>query len=547
MKRLYFILLAVVMIACNQHDKKLIADAENMLQNNPDSALLLLNKVKNLGRMGDADVAKYWLITAQAHALTGLALSEDSAITFALDFYRQQQPVDSAALRKAQTFASSYYWWTEQPEKAKKLMKASLEESKKSGDKQEQLLVLHGMAELAILENDMDDAEFYVEELLKQDGGDKNHADLLNSLALMYYYHGNKQACLATFKRAVANVATASDSTYVWKTVMRNYADILIVTGQTEQGIVMQERILKHYKEAGMENENIGPLFSLSYAWLFKGDRARARHYLSLAEACPPNDSDNYFDATQYSILAHKMVLDYAETGRYNVVDMAHYANRMQGKNLRRDAIASAKERAIRQLREHELWLMVSRQQQFIVFILLTVGLTSVIIGLGVYLKRRRRLLAEKEEEMDALRRLLADSLQTNAKDDRFVKKIMLQQLGVIRHAAANPTAANQQLLQRMTAIANREVRVDTLLNWDDLYKTIDSVYDGFYTRMHSRYSQKLNERDQQLCCLLKANFSTKEISFVTQQSVRTVYQRKTQVRQKLALEEKENIADALS
>jgi ribosome assembly protein YihI (activator of Der GTPase) len=121
----------------------------------------------------------------------------------------------------------------------------------------------------------------------------------------------------------------------------------------------------------------------------------------------------------------------------------------------------------------------------------------------------------------------------------------MLQQLGVIRHAAANPTAANQQLLQRMTDIASGEVNVDTLLNWDDLYKTIDSVYDGYYSRLCSRHGLQLNEKDIQLCCLLKANFSTKEISFVTQQSVRTVYQRKTQVRQKLGLEEKEDIAEA--
>jgi DNA-binding CsgD family transcriptional regulator len=88
---------------------------------------------------------------------------------------------------------------------------------------------------------------------------------------------------------------------------------------------------------------------------------------------------------------------------------------------------------------------------------------------------------------------------------------------------------------------------VDYLLDWDDLYKTIDSLYDGYYTNLRSRYSDVLNEREMQLCCLLKADFSTKEISFVTQQSVRTVYQRKSSVRQKLNMEEKEDIAQFLS
>ena len=55
------------------------------------------------------------------------------------------------------------------------------------------------------------------------------------------------------------------------------------------------------------------------------------------------------------------------------------------------------------------------------------------------------------------------------------------------------------------------------------------------------------NEKEIQLCCLLKANFSTKEISVVTQQSVRTVYQRKSTIRQTLNMPEGEDIASFIS
>ena len=546
MKRLFFISLVALLVACNSHDRRLISDAEDAVQTNPDSALLILNKVENLGRQSDEWVARYWLVTAAAHAALSQSLSEDSAVIFALDYYKHQQPVDSVQLRKARAFTSSYYWWTDRKEDARKLMSESFAESKRGGNKEEMLSYLHGMAELAFLEDRQDDAVEYVEELLWHEGGDKNHADLLNTMALGYFYQGNDSAAIATFKRAVAYVGEAADSAYIWKDVMRNYADILIALGQADKGIALQEQILRHYRLVGGDYRESDALFSLSYAWLLKGDKERSKLYMDSLALCPDR-ADDYSGAAKYSIVAHQMVLDYARTGRYDMTDMARYANERQGRINKQELVAKAKERSLQQLREHELWLTVSRQRQFIFFLLLTVGLTAVIIGLMVYLKRRRRLLAEKEEETEALRKLLADSLQTNAMDDRFVKKIMLQQLGVIRHAAANPTTANQQLLQRMTAIANKEVSVDMLLNWDDLYKTIDSVYDGFYTRLHSRYDQLLNERDQQLCCLLKANFSTKEISFVTQQSVRTVYQRKTQVRQKLGLEEKEDIADALT
>lgn len=543
--RILWMAFLLVVAACGNADKRRITVAEKMVDSRPDSALLLLNKVENLGRLSDEWVAKYWLTTAAAHAATNQALSEDSAVTFALAFYEHQQPVDSAALRKARAYVSSYYWWTGQTKAAWKLMASSLEESRRMGNREEQLKYLHGMAELAFVENDLDEIERYVEAYLKMAGGDRNHADLLNNMALAYYFHGNDSAALATMERAVAYADTAADSAYVWSNVMRNYADLLITTGQVDRGIALQEQILRR---GGLKTgaEKQGAHFSLSYAWLLKGDKQRSRHELELMEQVT-DVADDYSDATEFCIIAHRMVLDYATTRHYNIIDMARYANEMQGKSNKREAVAAAKERAMQQLREHELWLTMSRQRQLFFFVVLTLTLGFVIFTLVVYLKRRRRLLEEKAEETEVLRRLLADSLQSNERDDRFVKRMLLQQLGVIRHAAANPTAANQQLLQRMAAIAHKEVSVDYLLDWEDLYRTIDSVYDGFYTSLLSRYGDVLNERDIQLCCLLKANFSTKEISFVTQQSVRTVYQRKTQVRQKLGLEEKEDIAEALS
>ena len=45
--------------------------------------------------------------------------------------------------------------------------------------------------------------------------------------------------------------------------------------------------------------------------------------------------------------------------------------------------------------------------------------------------------------------------------------------------------------------------------------------------------------KDIQLCYLFKANFSTKEINMLTRQSLQTIYQRKTQIRQKLSILEK--------
>ena len=64
---------------------------------------------------------------------------------------------------------------------------------------------------------------------------------------------------------------------------------------------------------------------------------------------------------------------------------------------------------------------------------------------------------------------------------------------------------------------------------------------------MNDRYSNILNEKEIKLCCLLKANFSTKEINMLTRQSLQTIYQRKTQIRQKLSIPEADDILHHLA
>ena len=250
--------------------------------------------------------------------------------------------------------------------------------------------------------------------------------------------------------------------------------------------------------------------------------------------------------ASYYQIL--DILLDYARTRNFNFNEWASFVNGLGDRAMREQKITDAKEEANRLLAERNLHLTIDRQRTQITAMYLVFGLVAVIVLLFLYNRRKKRLVEEKDEELEALRKLVAESQQeTDRTDDRFFKKVMLQQLGVIRMAASNPTAANQELIKRMSEIANKEVEVDALLHWDDLYRTIDYIYDGYYTRLRNNYGTLLNEKEIQLCCLLRANFSTKEISIVTQQGVRTVYQRKTVVRQKLRLEEKGDIVEFLS
>ncbi len=196
------------------------------------------------------------------------------------------------------------------------------------------------------------------------------------------------------------------------------------------------------------------------------------------------------------------------------------------------------------------LYYQQQRQRLQLLLLCAAFGVLLAVVGIFLYIRRKRNRWLEAEERAETLQCLLDDaSLATsaNSRDNHFLKKILLQQLGIIRLIATSPTEQNKELLQRIACISNREVPADSLLNWADLYPVIDSLYDDFHTRLMERFGFLLGEREVQLCCLLTAGFSTKEISVVTNQSPRTIYQRKSDIRRKLQMDEGEDIVEHIT
>ena len=91
-------------------------------------------------------------------------------------------------------------------------------------------------------------------------------------------------------------------------------------------------------------------------------------------------------------------------------MDLVQFHNRWSETDYVRYRVAEAKERSIRDLRERNLYLTISRQRQMIVIIMLFfVTLGGILLFVYLY-RRRQRLLLEKEEEIETLRNMLASA-----------------------------------------------------------------------------------------------------------------------------------------
>ena len=546
-------LLPLLFASCSlRRDRERIETAEALLYSNRDSAELLLRQVERPERLDDAHLAKYWFVTCDLHANSMQSLSEDSMICWTADYFRKQwleEHGDARNMMLSGLDEAMYYWWNGDKEKTQQILerqKSYADEVAELTDEHLwQVVVLRVSAELAMRDYDFERVRDYTEMLIAIDDGKAIHLDeverVYNALAVVYFSLGEYDKMTQCFEKAIAN---ASDSVFIVNVVRRNYADLSGEIGQTDRAIRMHEQLAQQYRQA----DNwlvVESLYALSRLWLNKGDKQRAERYMREAEELFSRykEEGNEFDpATEAAFLAHRQVLDYAQHGSYRIFPLTQYHNRWSEKDYMRFRIAEAKERSIRDLRERNLYLTISRQRQAMMIIAL------VVIALGAWMlvvyivRRRKRILIEKEEEIETLRNMLASADKSDKSEN--VRKLMLQQLGIIKTIAGTPTEANQQLLMRLMAL--NEHTADALIDWQSIYQTIDLVYDGFYSRLQQRYADVLNEKELQLCCLLRADFSTKEINMLTRQSLQTIYQRKTQVRQKLGLQEGDDIPEKL-
>ena len=475
------------------------------------------------------------LDAAETRANQAKSLSEDTLLTQALEYYQTLEPIDSARLSQATILTAYHYWW-----KGDKLQAYDLLEGIANTDRE----ALITLIDLASRDNDFVACYEYLKPMIHDDSEDEFW--IQQAWATLHFYLNQPEECERLFDNITQYIRTPQDSALYWRQVLPNHADIISDYGKQEKAIQLQEQVLNHFM--GKDSAKVALTHaSLARYHLLQNNLKKAEQHLLLVEESA-NDDFRYNPAMNSYMQMLRSILNYAQNKRINMKEWALYSNSVGNNAVIKQAMIDAKEENNRLLAERNLKLTIEKQRTQIITTYVVLALIVIIAALSFISWRKKRQAEEKEEELETLRMLVTESQQhTEQKDDRFFKKIMLQQLGVIRMAASNPTAANQELIRRMSEIVDGAVPVDSLLNWEDLYQTIDYIYEGFYTRIKEKYGEILNEKEIQLCCLLKANFSTKEISIVSAQGVRTVYQRKSVIRQKLGMEEKGDIVEFLS
>lgn len=520
----------------SRYDKE-ISHAEHLMRSNPDSALTILEAIDPSDIHADSLRAKLHYLKAYGHMSRNRSMIGDSLISFAHNYYRGKDIVKD--IRSGMALAWYKFWVGDTPGAISMLDSLAGVPNVPDSVMVQTLRtrVLLGASEYQGREIINLAKRLYK---LETDAEKKMAAKYM--LLGGYLYTGVIDSALSINGELIDYARRHKLGDWEFQFTIER-AQLLSESGREDES---DRLINKIFSMAGPDNEAADQLnFQRAINKLNRGDIGRAAHHLAIADSLAykmRGDDDTYFRS--YSNMLHA-VIDVKQTGRIKLMQIAGLNNRMNERFNRMKASQWESERGALAQQNRALELKAESRQKTV--IILIIGIAAILIlGASAWIIRtRRQRERDNEERIEALQKMVdeyksAPSEETVKADSSTLRGIMLKQLGIIKMVAETPTEQNREMLRKISAIdgdTNGE-----LVDWEKVFEMIDNLYSGFYSKLHQKYGELLIPKEEQIIVLMVAGFSTKEISVITGQTTSTIYVRKSSIRKKLGVPEKEDI-----
>ena len=530
-----FIMGIVCLLSCTRqqsHYNEIIDNAELVIYDNPDSALSLLESIEPIELKVDSIKAKYYYVMALAHDTQGNLMLSDSLISFSFDFYKNRDIKRSIG---SATLLASYQYKIGESEAAIKMLD-SLSRLENVADS----LLIFPLSKNAYLWTKIYDESnrSIIRRLMSTDKDSANQSLYKYWLYFDYLFDDKIDSALIVLNELIDNAVIERSST---KQFRYEYEKIgtLEEMGRYSESLSLADKLLT--KAAGNSVEHYLHLWK-SLALFNMGNMDEALQELAKADSCASAISDaekGYYNSFTYFF---NTILDYRNTGKLSMIRMAKINNRQKDCLLRTQAVQREAEQSALEIENKRLILNAKNDRQIAISVFVVLAALLISGMLLWYALNRKRKELDALERNETLQKLVDESkaLDNSATQNETLRKAMLQQLGIIKMFAETPTEQNRDMLRKISSIYGETD--GNLVNWENIYNIIDNLYSGVYSQLNKRHGNILTDKEKQIIALMVAKFSTKEISVITAQTTATIYVRKSSIRKKLGIPEKEDI-----
>lgn len=542
-------LVTVFVVSCNENKNnetsELLDRAESVLNNNPDSTLIILDSILFPDQLNKKLYYKYKLLQIQGKDKTSKNISEDTIIFEIQKYYKNIDDVRYATI--ATVYCGRVLQEQNQYEKAISNYIEAQIYAKNIKDNN-----LDGMIESyigSIYNNQLliekaNTSYFKAADYYHKAHNYKNEISIY--IKIGNYYNIDDQLDSALYYYNIAK--TLADEYKLSKEQAAVNQNIAVVYREKKEFGLAKYYIYEGLKYAESDIDKAKIYINLSKVYLFNKQYDSASYYIDKSLKLQyPGDKDYYLLANTYKLLTslkeernqYKEALDYHK----------EYSNALKSiikQNNNKAIIESEKRYKLEYVQNENNRIKVQNLETIltliIIFSIVAVDLFIIIVYQIIKLKNNKKKIAESETSIFELQEMA----KIYKEEKKTLRNIVLHNFDILRKNAALQetliSKGDKLSPQKISRETNNILYGQDNIDWDLLYLSMNERHNRLFDKMKSKYPQ-LDEDEFRICCLNYAKFNSRQIAIIMQLSINTIHNKNTLIRQKLGIPKFGNIA----
>ncbi len=543
---LTFVCFLFLIISCQKQPEKvepIFRRVETILEQYPDSALILLDEIPNPQSLKKSLYYRYYLLQIQAKDKSYQDISSDTLILSITEYYQKKNDNANAA------FASFYSGRVlQEQEKQEEALHAYLNTEKYL--KQSNNSNLEGLLQSAIgsiydEELVQDKAIVHFKKAKKHFHAAKNYRnDIIMSISIgnCFLMEGKSDSAFSFY----FNALSCADSLGYEQEQAAVLESLGVAYRETEDWRNAEDYFRKAWSFADDSLDRARTSFNLACLFERMGQIDSATYYIQSSFSFLPDNSDDYLVTNIYetwSAISERSKDFQDALEKYKAY--SDYLTLIFDKN-REQAVTEVEKKYNFQLIVNKNKQLIIQRQRAILFAIMSLLFVAILI-LVFYnrSKEHKRKLKETEQKVEKLKKLASGF---NEKEESF-RNVLLRHFDILKKAALlegylkeDDKKKGKQLLQKFNEIVYGHKNLD----WELLYETLNDLNHHFFNKLKNKFPQ-LDESEFRICCLLAVDFSNTEVAIILNYSINTVHAKRSSIRKKLGIKAFGNIRDFLN
>ncbi len=545
----------VMLASCNRQTDRvdsILERAANIVEQYPDSALLLLDSIPNPYELNKSQFAHYMLRSVQAKDKAYKDITSETLIFEIRDYYKKEKDQEKLAL-------SEFYCGRvlQSQEKYKEAMKSFLEAETTAEKNKDPYLI--GMANF-FMGDLCDDQLLNDEAMLHYKKAKENFATLQNKykhtmmvytrIAFAYVLEELPDSAFLYYKKGL-EIAEKNNDLDGLSMIYQNMGVTFSHIGKTKEA---RDAIL-HAISLHSQNSGASPgpklLLNMAKVYYQENNMDSALHYAN-ASLKLSEDTMTSIKSSIYYLMSdieksagnYKKSLEYYEIYSDLLLDILREKKDPAFLEVQKKYNFELIGNANRKLVIERLWLSIA----FILFAVL-----AFFIFYKNRIKNRDALMLAKQQ-IYQLKEMVVEKDRAigennNDEKNKVLRRTLFKQLDILKKISLlegyldkEEKKVGKTILKKVNGIIYES---NNKFDWSIFYQSVNALYDDFLLRLASSYPD-LTEDEILICCLSKIGLSNEEINLLLKSTTNVIQKRKSSIREKTGMRKQEHFIKQL-